>query len=80
MIHDKITNIISEVLIKNGGGSFHDANNIVWKVIDGNWIGKRSVWTKDFRTCWIEDTTIENVKTWWCGEDADYTEIFKRND
>jgi hypothetical protein len=25
----------------------------------------------------LEDTTIDNVKSWWCGgKDADYTEIF----
>jgi hypothetical protein len=41
-------------------------------------IGKRSVWTLDWRSCWLEDTTKENVKTWWCGQDADYNEIFTK--
>ena len=56
--------------------SFLDSNNIVWKFVDNQWIGKRSVWTFDFRTCWLEDTTPENVKSWWCGKDANYSEIF----
>lgn len=60
--------------------SFLDSNNIVWKWVDDNWIGKRSVWTFDFCACWLEDTTINNVKSWWCdGKDADYMEIFYCN-
>lgn len=61
------------------GGCILDHNNIEWKLVEGKWIGKRSVWTFDFRACWLEDTTIENVKSWWCGKDADYTEIFYRD-
>lgn len=60
--------------------SMLDKNNIVWKLSNGEWIGKRSVWTFDFRACWLEDTTGDNVKSWWCGgKDADYTEVFHRN-
>jgi hypothetical protein len=70
--------IIKSVLSLNNTYSFADKNNIVWKVIDGKMIGKRSVWTLDWRSCWLEDTTKENVKTWWCGEDADYNEIFTK--
>jgi len=55
---------------------FLDKNNILWKVVGDDFIGKRSVFTFDYRSCWLEDTTIENVKTWWLGKDADYTEIF----
>lgn len=55
--------------------SILDSDNICWKLIDGNWVGKRSVWTFDNRACWLEDTERLNVKTWWCGEDADYDEI-----
>ena len=33
----------------------------------GSGLEKRSVWTFDFRACWLEDTTIDNVKSWWCG-------------
>lgn len=59
--------------------SFADSNNVVWKIIDGKRIGKRSVWTFDNRSCWLEDTTIENVKSWWCGgKDADYDEIITK--
>ena len=46
--------------------------------VNGEFIGKRSVWTKDNRACWLEETTSENVKTWWCGENEDYEEIFKK--
>lgn len=59
--------------------SYLDSNNIVWKMIKGEWIGKRSVWTLDWRACWLEDTLSDNVKSWWCGgENADYTEVFKK--
>ena len=70
--------IIKSILSTNKSYSSIDGNNIVWKVIDGQMIGKRSVWTFDWRSCWLEDTTIENVKTWWCGKDADYNEIFTK--
>jgi hypothetical protein len=55
-----------------------DSDNIVWKIIDGNFVGKRSVWTYDSRACWLEDTEIKNVKSWWCGKDSDYTEEFNK--
>jgi hypothetical protein len=70
--------IIKSVLSLNNTYSFADKNNIVWKIIDGKMIGKRSVWTLDWRSCWLEDTTKENVKTWWCGQDSDYNEIFTK--
>ena len=61
------------------GTAYLDSDNILWKIIDDQLIGKRSVWTFDFRACWLEDTTIENVKSWWCGgKDSDYTETFYR--
>lgn len=81
MIYNNFSNVIGELISKilNAKCSFLDANNIVWKLINNEWTGKRSVWTKDFRACWLEDTTVSNVKSYWCGgEDADYTEIFKR--
>lgn len=58
--------------------SFLDQNNISWKKRNDEWIGKRSVWTKDNRACWLEETGIQNIDTWWCGKDADYNEIFRR--
>lgn len=76
MIYDKTTNFAAQEITSINGGSFLDANNILWKYVNGNWIGKRSVFTFDFRSCWLENTTIENVKSWWCGKDADYLEIF----
>lgn len=81
------SNQFVELLVKlfnhidsNKTTSFLDRNNIIWKLINNEWIGKRSVWTLDNRACWLEETTKDNIKSWWCGTDADYTEIFKRND
>jgi hypothetical protein len=80
MAYNKTTNILCESFVKRLGdsSSMLDGNNIVWKFINNEWIGKRSVWTFDFSACWLEDTTIDNVKSWWCGKDEDYKEIFKR--
>lgn len=58
------------------GTAYLDSDNIKWKIIDDQLIGKRSVWTFDFRTCWIEETEINNIKSWSCGRNADYSEIF----
>ena len=75
-----INNIIASAFCKrNKKSSFLDSNNIVWKWIDNNWIGKRSVWTYDFRACWLEDTNIDNVKTFWCGKESDYNEVFTQD-
>lgn len=60
-------------------GSLFDHNNIVWKVVNGDWIGKRAVYTFDNSACWLEDTNPENIKSWLHGRDADYKEIFIRN-
>ena len=58
------------------GTAYLDSDNILWKLIDDQLIGKRSVLTFDLRTCWIEETEINNIKSWWCGKDSDYSEIF----
>jgi hypothetical protein len=73
-------NEIAEFICKKLEGNlcFLDCNNIVWKIVDNQWIGKRSVWTKDNQACWLEDTTIENIKSWWCGKNSNYNEIFKK--
>lgn len=68
------SNIVSKTI--NRKISLLDRNNILWKCVNDKWIGKRSVWTKDWRVCWLEDSSIDNVKSWWCGENADYTEVF----
>lgn len=74
-----LTNILHKTLIKITKCRLLDENNISWKEVDGIIIGKRSVWTKDWRACWLEETTPDNVKSWWCGgESADYEEIFYR--
>jgi len=82
MVYNEISNIIGEAIVRSCDdikGSMLDVNNIVWKVVSGKWVGKRSVWTFDRRACWLEDTTLENVKSWWCGsENANYNEVFYR--
>jgi len=80
MADNVLNNITGEVLCRTlkNNPSFLDRNKIVWKIVNGEWIGKRSVWTFDFRACWLEDTTEDNVKSWWCGADSDYKETFKR--
>ncbi len=67
-----------KALISCFGGTILDKNNIVWKLKNGEWIGKRSVYTFDLRAVWLEDTTKENVRSWWCGIDANYNEIFTK--
>jgi len=57
--------------------SFLDNNNILWKYNKDEFIGKRSVFTKDFKSAWIEDVDYNEIKSWWCGKDADYFEIFR---
>jgi hypothetical protein len=68
---------LEQYIISRVGGCYLDKNNILWKYINGEYYGKRSVWTFDLRACWIEDTTHENIKSWWCGKDADYSEVFR---
>jgi hypothetical protein len=80
MDYNYCTNVVGELISKelNGKCSFLDKNNILWKLIDDEWIGKRSVYTFQLRPCWLEDASLENIRSWWCGKDADYNEIFKR--
>lgn len=73
-----ITNDLGEKLAREVNSHLLDDDNISWKLVNDEWIGKRSVWTYDFRACWLEDTTEDNVKSWWCGKDADYNEEFKQ--
>lgn len=77
MVYDNETNVFCESAVRAIGGCMLDANNILWKLVDGKWVGKRSVFTKDLRASWLEDTKVEDVKSWWCGgRDTDYTQIF----
>ena len=81
MDYNNCSNVFAEHFCRtfNKKSSYLDKNNIVWKLINNEWIGKRSVWTKDWKSCWLEDTNVDNVKSWWCGgKDADYKEVFKR--
>ena len=80
-LSQELTQFIAEHILSQDPESYSymDKNKIVWKIVYGEKIGKRSVWTFDNRACWLQDTTPENVKSWWCGENADYNEIFKRN-
>jgi len=76
LIKKKLNLEIAVVCLKVGGRLL-DGNNIGWRWIDDQWIGKRTVWTNTWRAVWLEEVKQdEHVKTWWCGEDADYDEIF----
>ncbi len=80
MIYNKITNKLAEnLVISNENSSFLDGNNILWKITENGWVGKRSVYTFNLQTLWLEDTNFEDIKTWWCGINSDYNEIFKNN-
>jgi hypothetical protein len=59
--------------------NYLDKNNISWKFIDNEWIGKRCVSSKEgFRYVWLEDVpSDETVHSYLCGEDKDYNETFK---
>lgn len=71
MIKEGLTIILKTQLL--------DKNNILWKEVNGEFIGKRSVQTFDFRSCWLEDTTMSNVKSWHNRrKDVNYEEIFKK--
>ena len=72
----KPNSLICKILQKSGG-IFLDENNIGWKYINGELIGKRTVYTHDLRAVWIEDVKKEEIRSWWCGKDSDYTECFK---
>ena len=72
-----IYKIIGKCVIKaiNTNYSLLDEKNILWKFVNDDFIGKRSVLTYDLKICWLEDTKAENVKTWLCGENSDYKQV-----
>ena len=73
------SNFIASILCKldKEKFSFLDSKNILWKWINDEWIGKRSVYTFDCKASWLEDVKEEEVRSWWCeGKHADYNEIF----
>lgn len=75
------SNMLSEAICKFSTElkpSFLDNKNILWKISNGEWIGKRSVYTKELRACWINDLRGESIRSWWCGKESDYEEVFKR--
>lgn len=71
---------IDEAIIRLLGGTILDDNNIVWKIIDNKLTGKRAVFTKDYRFCWLEDTTEDNIKTWYHSKNLNHNEIFIRKE
>jgi len=72
------TNKMGEMIARVYNSTFLDSDKILWKLIDGEWIGKRSVYMKDLSCKWLEDIDVENIKSWWCGKESDYKQIFKR--
>lgn len=61
------------------GASYQDKNNILWKYIDDVFIGKRSVFCNDLSYAWLGDVNTSNIRSWLCGIDSDYEEIFYSN-
>lgn len=61
------------------GGCILDSDNILWKHIGEDIVGRRSVWTNKNRSIWLSDLQEgEEVKDWWSGVGADYNEQFKQ--
>lgn len=77
---NKASNKSCEAIARTINCRMLDENKINWKIVDNKWIGKRSVWTFDRRSCWLEETTLDNIKSWWLGKDADYNEVFTIDD
>ena len=75
-----LSNTIGETFIRvfGCGSTYLDSENILWKLVNDKLIGKRSVWNKDYSASWLEDTKPQLIDKYWCGEDADYSEIFTR--
>lgn len=75
------TNKLAQLYIKSNNikhiSSFLDKDNILWRYIDDVWVGRRSVWTKDFRAVWLDEVSLQDIKSYWCGDTADYNEQFK---
>ena len=76
MTEDNALLMIQEICKIKKSSSYLDGQNIFWKWVNNQWLGKRSVWTFDLSACWLEETTLKNVKSFWCGENANYSEIF----
>jgi len=77
-----INNIFAENLCRHNQKSkpiYLDSKNILWKVVNDVWVGKKSVQTKDLSVRWIDDVNIEEIKKLLCGKDADYKDEFFRS-
>lgn len=56
--------------------SYLDKNNILWKIVNGEKIGKRAVYMKNLSCLWLSDVDdITQIRSYMCGEHADYNEI-----
>lgn len=56
--------------------TFLHSSLILWKLIGGEWVGKRVVQTNTLRNVWLEDVQPhEDIKNWWHGQEADYGEL-----
>ena len=56
-----IHNSIAEAFARKYGDTctFLDKDNKLWKVVDGEWVSKPAVLSKDKRWCWVEDIMPE---------------------
>ena len=74
------SNNFSKVICKVYGGCFLDEKNILWKWVNDEWIGKRSVYTNDLKAKWIEEVEEKEIRSYWCGVNSNYKEIFKHEE
>ncbi len=57
-----------------------DGDNILWKYVNDQWVGKRYVMTTKHRHIWLSELRPgEEIKSWVSGENADYEEVFNDN-
>lgn len=60
---EKIGNAIGESFARVLGTEFLDSKNFLWRMKDGQWVGKPSVQTKDLRRIWVEEAKPEDIDT-----------------
>ncbi len=74
------TKTVCDLFFESENVKILDKNNISWKKVNSEWLGKRCVaWKDGFAYGWLEDMPKdEKVKYWLHGKEADYNEILKK--
>ena len=50
-----------KALTKRIGGEYFDSDNILWKWVDGEFIGKYAVQTKNLTIKWLDDVRPDEI-------------------